>query len=187
MAALLNNRWFVGSLALLAAFVVYRQVAVPLLDDGGGAVVLAPTPEDIDDVIDFSDDPGIETVAQGLQFVTAQYDLQSVSVDALHWNEDPTRDPFAPKVVIDTDDVTAVQDKISDVAPVSVRTPEPATPPPVIAAVVSGNDVQYAVVDGEIIKPGDRIGPWRLVAVERDAAVFADTRSARTRRVRIQQ
>ncbi|MEL7537085.1 MAG: hypothetical protein AAFZ58_03095 [Pseudomonadota bacterium] len=187
MASLLNNRFVVIGLALVAAYFVYQRVVVPLVGDDVATADIDYADDDIDEVIDNSNDIGIETAEQGLQFVTAQYDLQQVSVEALHWNEEPDRDPFAPQVIIDTADVTAVQDKISDVVPTLSNVIRSAPPLPRVSAVVDASDIHYAIVNGEIRQPGDRIGPWRLERVERNAVVFVDDLGGYTRTVRIKQ
>ena len=187
MANLFSKPWVVAALAIVALAVVYLRVVGPLLDDTEDVPVIAEDYDDIDEVIDSSEDTGIETVEQGLQFATAQYDLQRVSVDALHWNEAPSRDPFAPEATIDTTDVVNVQEKIDVAAPVTTRKPPVAARLPTVSALVTGSDVQYAVIDGAIRKPGDRVGSWQLIAIEKGAVVFIDRVRNTTRRVRIEQ
>ncbi len=187
MAKFLNNRGAVAVLAAIALFVFYQRIVAPFREDANGAPVeSADYVEDMDDVLDLSDDQGIETVEQELKFVSAQYDLQQVSVEALHWNEDPGRDPFAPQVTIASADISAVQGKISE-EPVSRIKVAVRQALPVVSAVVNAADLQYAVVDGEILQPGSLVGSYQLRRIDRDTVVFVDRDRQSTHTVRIKQ
>ncbi|MEM8982951.1 MAG: hypothetical protein AAGC71_07995 [Pseudomonadota bacterium] len=177
MAKLLNNRWVVAVLALLAAAFVYMRIVAPLVG--------AQSPAVADDG-EYSMENPVEltgnTAGSGARIAPA--DMKPVSTDGLRWNEAPERDPFAPKVVIQTADLTAVQDKIS-AEPVSAVTRRQSVP--AVTAIVKAADLQYAVIDGEIRRHGDRIGLWLVRRIERDAVVLASLLDQSTRTVRVQQ
>ncbi|MEM1263551.1 MAG: hypothetical protein AAGH76_14205 [Pseudomonadota bacterium] len=176
MAKLLNNRWAVAGLAIAAAVFVYIRMVAPML----GAPTIASNDDD-GFFMEESDTTG-DSAIDGARIAPA--DMKPVSTAGLRWNDAPERDPFAPKVVIETADLTAVQDKIG-AEPVSSATRPTKTP--LVTAIVKAADLQYAVIDGEIRRHGDRIGPWQVRRIERDAVVLASLLDQSTRTVRVQQ
>ena len=76
--------------------------------------------------------------------------------------------------------------------PADVR--ETATPPPSsvsetlpravvphVSAILTSDDRRIALVDGRIVRVGDRIGPWRVTAIEPHAVVLTDASGAELR------
>ena len=54
----------------------------------------------------------------------------------------------------------------------------PAPSLPVISAILLSEGRRLAVVDGRVLGAGQRIGPWELVSVDRDAVVLRDLSGA---------
>ncbi len=49
---------------------------------------------------------------------------------------------------------------------------------PVISAILLSDGRRLAVVDGRVLGAGQRVGPWELVSVDRDAVVLRDASGA---------
>ena len=58
------------------------------------------------------------------------------------------------------------------------RPPAPAPSLPVISAILLSDGRRLAVVDGRVLGAGQRVGPWELVSVDRDAVVLRDASGA---------
>ncbi|MEL6366825.1 MAG: hypothetical protein AAFR91_02920 [Pseudomonadota bacterium] len=176
---MLNNRWFVFGLAGLAVLLIGMNVLRPLLDAREDDWVPPDDPSYYD--VDIENDltgTGIDTPLQGAQFDSAQLAISSINVAALHWDERPARDPYVPSATVSEAALNAVQAAVKSaprvMTPTSVRWPT-------VSAVVDSRRHQYAVVDGEIRKPGDRFGGFELVGIEQQSVrlAHAATRSAR--------
>jgi hypothetical protein len=66
--------------------------------------------------------------------------------------------------------------------PSKVITPEPFVPDPVVNGILFSASRQLAVLDGHVVKPGDRVGPLFVRAIERDGVILT-TASGLKRRV----
>lgn len=164
MINLIKSNAIVTALVVVALLVVYQRIVSPLIADSGFEDDPAVLVDDIDDVINGYAASTAGAVSD-LEFVTAQYDIGHFKTTDLHWNEKPTRDPFAPLVQIDSDDVDAVLQKVQE------PTREPgrvaAVTLPVVNAIVNSERYRYAVIDGEIMAVGDRLGNFQVEQINR--------------------
>lgn len=162
MTKILKSNAVVVTLALIALVVVYQRIVSPLI----GAAETAPAvlADDIDDVIDEYEAMNVGVVSD-LEFVTAQYDIGHFRTTDLHWNEQPARDPFDPLVQIDANDVDAVLQKVK--APLKDMVQKSRASLPVVNAIVNSERYRYAVINGEILAVGDRLGDFRVEQINR--------------------
>ncbi len=56
--------------------------------------------------------------------------------------------------------------------------PAPAASLPVISAILLSDGRRLAVVNGRVLGTGQRVGPWELVSLDRDAVVLRDASGA---------
>ncbi len=164
---MLNNKWFIGVLALLAGYFIFQRI-MPLIfdgDDGFDAPIVLED-EDYYDEGDLLSSTGIETAEQGLQFDSAQHDLKRIDVADLFWNEAPSRDPFVPFGRLRKVDAEAVKNKVAGGS--TTIAPRDSWRP-LVSAIVNSSQHQYAVIDGEIRRVGDRFNGHRLVAVAQNS------------------
>ena len=164
MTKLLKSNAVVIALVLIALVVVYQRVVSPLMVDAASESDPAALADDIDDVISEYEDLSAGAV-NDLEFVTAQYDIGHFKTTDLHWNEQPARDPFDPLVQIDANDVDAVLQKVK--APQEERVRAARVSLPVVNAIVNSERYRYAVINGEILAVGDRLGDFRVEQIHR--------------------
>jgi hypothetical protein len=65
--------------------------------------------------------------------------------------------------------------------PAKVITPEPVVPDPVVNGILFSASRQVAVVNGRVVKPGDRVGPLFVRAIERDGVILTTASGLRRR------
>ncbi len=174
----MRNNGVVAVLAVAAVAVVYLRVVQPLMQDD---VVFEDAPPILGEEFDTIADPAAPygDTSLGLEIVSAQYDVGHFSATDLHWNEQPARDPFTPRVVIDADDVDAVQDKVKATVSGKRAAPTKLTLP-TVSAVVRSESYRYAIVNGEILSIGDRIANFQVEKMGRASVTFRLLSSNRT-------
>lgn len=187
---MLNNKWFVVALAAVAVWILYKNVVVTLIEEFADEPVIAVdvNTDDPDAFLVETTDTGsgIETAAQGFKFSSAQRDLKRINVAAIAWNIDPARDPFVPKSTLADSAIARVQSEVSKASdvptPVRIRASQSW---PEIDAVVSSATHQYAVIDGEIRRVGDRFDRYQLVAVRIDGVRLIDLYNLKSQEVMV--
>jgi hypothetical protein len=65
--------------------------------------------------------------------------------------------------------------------PAKVTMPEPIVPDPVVNSILYSASRQVAVVNGRVVKPGDRVGPLVVSAIERDGVILTTASGLRRR------
>lgn len=65
--------------------------------------------------------------------------------------------------------------------PAKVIMPEPIVPDPVVNGILFSASRQVAVVNGRVVKPGDRVGPLFVRAIERDGVILTTASGLRRR------
>ena len=177
---MLNNRWFVLVLAAAAVLLVGLRVVKPILDNADEEIVIPDDPDyyavDIDSDLTGT---GIDTALQGAQFDSAQRAIRSIDVDALHWDERPARDPYAPAARVAATDRNALDAVVARAIPVS------AIRWPTVSAVVDSRQHQFAVIDGVIRRPGDQFNGFRLAAIETRTARIQHAASRQVKQVKV--
>ncbi len=167
---LFNNRLFIIGLALCSGLLIVRSVATPFLSTPDFGDVEAPEyfPEE--------DGPAVlevvATVPAGSQANSTDEDRmwraeQSVLSGRLTWNEVPRRDPFSG---------VSAASIASTVAAPSYQVP-PQAEVPRLDALVAGPDSLFAVLNDQIVREGDLLGPYRIVRIAPDGVRIA-SRSA---------
>jgi len=183
-----NNKWVVAGLAALAAWIIYKNVVVTLMDEYADKPVGVVDVDDPDAfLVDATDDgSGIETVEQGFKFSSAQRDLKRINVAAIAWNTDPARDPFVPQATLAANAIEQVQAQVNNATEISaaVRREIPEIWPEV-DAVVSSASHQYAVIDGEIRGVGERFDRYQLVAVTVNGVRLVDLYNFKSQEVMV--
>ncbi len=183
MAKLLNSQAIVIGLALIALLFVYRNIVSPIFFAGDEFVDVAIIDEDEpDDWLDESPDGG-DPANQALQIASVQYDIGHFRSTDLHWNEQPARDPFAPRVTIQATDVSAVLDKVQG-AESSVSF---SAALPKLSAIVNSARYRYAVINEEIVGAGDLIAGFRVERIGRTTVSLRQLASNRTYNVVVKE
>ena len=175
---MLNNRWLVVALAGIAVLMVLSNVVRPLLEAREEARLVRGTPDvDVENELTGT---GIDTTEQGAQFDSAQGAISSIEVAALHWDERPQRDPFRPVAVVSDAALDAVAAVVANTptAGRKIRWPD-------VSAVVDSRQQQYAIIGGEIRRPGDRFTDFQLVNIEKQTVELAHAPSRSVRRVKV--
>ncbi len=161
MSKLLNNKWVILGLAIVALAIIYNRVVKPLQQ------YTEETPDeqystDIDSIL--SDDDGVQrdTVEQELQLVTAQFDLKRIDTGSIRWNESPDRDPFSPRARLQNEEIQAIQSK-AEASPVAVEGAfKRRLTRHNLSAIVNSSQKSFAVIDGKIVQGGDRVGGYQI-------------------------
>ena len=65
--------------------------------------------------------------------------------------------------------------------PAKVMMPEPIVPDPVVNGILFSASRQVAVVNGRLVKPGDRVGTLFVRAIERDGVILTTASGLRRR------
>lgn len=163
MASLLKNNAIIVLLVLVAGFFAIRNIAKPLLttdDDFTDAEIVVDEPADL-----FGPSEGAASNPdQALQFASAQYDIGHFSATDLRWNEQPARDPFAPRSAIEAGDVNAVLRKVKSLPKTFKRS---ALALPTLSAVVNSASYRYAIINDNILTVGDRIAGFQVESMGR--------------------
>ncbi|MEL7311133.1 MAG: hypothetical protein AAFN07_06460 [Pseudomonadota bacterium] len=175
---MLNNRWFVFGLVGVAVLMVLSNVVRPLLEARKDHRAVVDTLEvDVENALTGT---GIETPAQGEQFDSAQRAIQKIDSRALHWDERPYRDPFFPVAVVPETALDSITSVVSAPAVGKDRIRWP-----VVSAVVDSRRHQYAIVDGEIRRPGDRFAGFLLNGIDKHTVELTHASSRSVRRVKV--
>ncbi len=89
--------------------------------------------------------------------------------------------PPAPAATPELERV-AIPERLAKVIPKRrVVMPEPIVPDPVVSGILFSASRQVAVVNGRVVKPGDRIGPLFVRAIERDGVILTTASGLRRR------
>ncbi|MEL6869514.1 MAG: hypothetical protein AAFO81_06915 [Pseudomonadota bacterium] len=181
-----NNKWVTIGLVAVAALFVYKRVVLTVVDEFRDSPVIVDADAETDLYLVETDDTGsgIETAAQGFKFSSAQRDLKRIDVAAISWNVSPARDPFAPQATLDTDAIQSVQAEIASATKARV-TRSAYRVWPDVSAIVSSANHQYAVINGEIRRVGERFGHYRLQAVNAGSVSLVDLIDNRSQEVMV--
>lgn len=182
MTKLLQKNGVVIALALVAVAVVYFRVIAPLTE---GDVVEEDVAVIVDDFGDESfglvESTDSDEVGRGL--MSAQFDVGHFRATDLHWNEQPERDPFSPHVQINQNDVNAVLDKVK--APIRRISRSVRAALPIVSAIVSSERFSFAVINGEILKVGERIDDYVLRGIEHHSVTLQRSSTLQTFKVMV--
>ncbi len=89
--------------------------------------------------------------------------------------------PPAPAATPELERV-AIPERLAKVLPTRrVVVPEPIVPDPVLNGILFSASRQVAVVNGRVVKPGDRVGPLFVRAIERDGVILTTASGLRRR------
>lgn len=165
MTRFLGDRRVVAVLGLVACAFMYQRIVVPMLPDPAMSTDWDVPVDDLDgDVAEVT-----EALAQPqFQLATAQYDLRNIDIGALAFNESPARDPFidipvevAPLAEVD---LAAIQDA-GPVRAVERTSVEPRLPR--LTAIAFADEHRAAVLDNQIVRPGDALAQFRVTEIAR--------------------
>lgn len=151
MKKLLKNNVVVGLLAVAAVYTVYARVVSPIMDMNQESARSGNTDfEDFNDLEDTEYDDGYAIeVARNSESARGKISIQSI-----HWNDQPTRDPFAPESAIKDTQRSAISDMLKN--PVShTRNTIQKVALPRVSAVINAPSLKFAVIDGDILQEGD--------------------------------
>jgi hypothetical protein len=78
------------------------------------------------------------------------------------------------------------RDGAAETQPTAIRRDDPGPGPaapslPAVTAILVSEGRRLAIVDGRVLGVGERIGPWELVSVDRDAVLLRDGSGVETR------
>lgn len=165
MNRIFGDKRVVAVLGLIACAFMYQRIVVPML----------PAPEVSTDWEVPVDDDELDTtnideaLAQPqFQLATAQYDLRNIDIGALVFNESPARDPF-----VDTPAVVAPLAEVDVTAVTAETTPRHAAPVdltprlPRLTAIAFADEHRAAVLDNQIVRPGDALKQFRVAEIAR--------------------
>ncbi len=156
MNKLLRNPWVVGGLVLgMAAlwWVQMRSIFFP------GGVVSAEPPAPVAVVSEVTQDAAASVDPAAVDATSGDTLIIEPSTDTprtptqLRWDHSPVRDPFGPAAV------AAPQVSVPDAPVPVVEAPVVETLPavPVLEAVLSTPSAQIAVIDGHMVRVGDKV------------------------------
>lgn len=140
MKRFLNSVWGIAVLCVIGIGLITWRVVLPLVGTTGDMGFASMDEED--DWLEEVED--IEAV---------RHTLTAIDVKSLKWNAAPARDPFAVQRDIDPAELTAVQTQLT-----TIRRPS-------LDALVSGSSSKLAIIDGELVGEGDRIGGYRVASI----------------------
>lgn len=151
---LLNNRWFVITLALASGLLLARSLAAPFF--------AATDFSDVEDP-EFYLDEAVEESASDNPEPAALVPGQSVLSGQLNWNEDPQRDPFR-RIPPAVHPVTGVLSTAAHGGPSGL---------PRLDALVAGPDSLLAVLDNRIVRQGDLVAGYRVARIDRSGVLLS--------------
>lgn len=149
MQNLLNNRWLIIALALLAVLMLVRSIMLSLNT--------GPVLDDYTDTYDW-----LENSGSGETVVTKPATLQTATTGDIFWNTHPRRDPFSPNRLIHSRDVRTIQYQAK------TKSGDISDRQPVLSALVAGQMSRFAIIDGKIVEEGDSIGKFKVGQIARD-------------------
>lgn len=147
MNKLLRNPWLVAALVIgMAAlwWVQMRDILAP------GGVAELPAAEVIAHNLMPANVPSNDSASEPLVIVE-----ETMTPTQLRWGSVPTRDPFGPVTTMTPTPSVAVVAQPSGVAAPAVAVLEPTL---FLEAVLTTPSAQMAVIDGRIVRVGDKVG-----------------------------
>lgn len=165
MKKLLKNKIAVGVLAIVAICFVYVRVVSPILDMTREQSNMASSDHDpFDDPDSAFEDGDIVGYSAGSKG-SLESELGNISIRNIRWNDQPERDPFAPKSVIEETQRNAVSEMLQKpVAMVGNFTNKVVLPR--VSAVINAPSLKFAVMDGDIVEEGETHKRFRVQEID---------------------
>jgi len=137
---LLNSPWGVSGLVIAATATIYLNVVQPIQANSYSDSTY--NENNFDDTLI----TGLNT--DRLEINTAPVNQQnSVDLNALVWRRQPARDPFRATPHTQT----------------TIRSA------PVLSAIIAGSEIKLAVLDGEIVETGNKVGAYTVTRIEQQS------------------
>ncbi len=158
MNKLLRNRWLVGALVIGMAALWWVQMRGVLYAGGvASAEPVAVTAHEVPTGVGNEETNASDTIA-----IEPLSRLRAVAPTRLRWDSMPTRDPFAPIAVASSQvALTPVQ-----ATPVESIALESAEAVPALEAVLKTPSAQIAVIDGRIVRVGDKVSGRPVLRID---------------------
>ena len=164
MNKLLRKPWLVAALVIGMAALWWVQMR-DILAPGGVAELVAP--EVIPQELLPESVPSDDGASEPLVIVA-----EPMTLTQLHWDSVPTRDPFGPVTTMTpTPSVAAVAQPISVAAPL-VAVLEPTLS---LEAVLNTPSAQMAVIDGRIVRVGDKVGGRAVLRINNTSVALGSS------------
>ena len=147
MKKLLNSKWGVIGLALLAVAALVQSIALPLIQSNASTDLLV-------DMVDPLLDNIIEAIDQPL--FDGKLSRSDIEISKLGWIENPSRNPFqhTPEPI---DETLKSNKKIE---------PRTVVDPPQLDAIIINDHARYAVLGTEIIATGENLGEFQIQSIQ---------------------
>ena len=164
MNKLLRNPWLVAALVIGMAALWWVQMR-DILAPGGVAELVAPAviPQESIPASLSSQDSASEPLV-----IVAE----PMTPTQLHWDSVPTRDPFGPVTTMTPTPSVAVVAQPSSVAAPVVAVLEPTLS---LEAVLNTPSAQMAVIDGRIVRVGDKVGGRAVLRINNSSVALGSS------------
>ena len=164
MNKLLRNPWLVAALVIGMTALWWVQMRDILAL--GGVAELA-TPEVISQELMSESVPFDDSASEPLVIVA-----EPVTPTQLHWDSVPTRDPFGPVTTMTPTPSVAVVTQPNNVAAPVVAVLEPTLS---LEAVLNTPSAQMAVIDGRIVRVGDKVGGRAVLRINNSSVALGSS------------
>ena len=164
MNKLLRNPWLVAALVIGMAALWWVQMR-DILAPGGVAELVAPAviPQELIPESLSSQDSASEPLV-----IVAE----TLTPTQLRWDSVPTRDPFGPVTTMTPTPSVAVVAQPSSVAAPVVAALEPTLS---LEAVLNTPSAQMAVIDGRIVRVGDKVGGRAVLRINNSSVALGSS------------
>ena len=164
MNKLLRNPWLVAALVVGMAALWWVQMR-SILAPGSSADSSSPAAITSEEVVVETPLP-VSTSSEPLVVEQAQS-----RPTQLRWDSVPTRDPFGPMTTpLPSTPVQTAQAPVSAPAPVAVLEPSLA-----LEAVLNTPSAQIAVIDGRIVRVGDKVGGRAVLRIDNSSVALGSS------------
>ena len=166
MGKLLNNKYVIATMVLVALVALYFRVAQPIMEfmypDSVGNQAVIEDLNTFEDVVSISD--------QASQLTPNNIASSRVNFSRLRWNENIQRDPFredsSPSIK------SPARTKFNSESPSTKRRL------PGVSALVFSDELKFAVIDGEIYQEGDDFEEFKIRQIsERSISLLNESKN----------